>query len=58
MIYIFSPTGRVLETHPIACNRPTNVCFGGPGLTTLYATSTDGHFYRAETDRVGWAIYP
>ena len=58
MIYIFSPTGRVLETHPIACNRPTNVCFGGPGLTTLYVTSTDGHFYRADTDRVGWAIYP
>ena len=58
MIYIFSPTGRVLETHPIACNRPTNVCFGGPGLSTLYVTSTDGHFYRADTDRVGWAIYP
>ena len=58
MIYVFSPTGRVLETHPIACNRPTNCCFGGPGLTTLYVTSTDGHFYRAETDRVGWAIYP
>ena len=58
MIYVFSPTGRVLETHPIACNRPTNCCFGGPGLTTLYVTSTDGHFYRADTDRVGWAIYP
>lgn len=58
MLYIFSPTGRVLETHPIACNRPTNVCFGGPGLSTLYVTSTDGHFYRADTDRVGWAIYP
>lgn len=58
MIYVFSPTGRVLETHPIAANRPTNCCFGGPGLTTLYVTSTDGHFYRAETDRVGWAMYP
>ena len=58
MIYVFSPTGRVLETHPIAASRPTNCCFGGPGLTTLYVTSTDGHFYRAETDRVGWAIYP
>ncbi len=58
MIYVFSPSGRVLETHPIAANRPTNCCFGGPGLTTLYVTSTDGHFYRAETDRVGWAIYP
>ena len=58
LIYIFSPTGRVLETHPIGCSRPTNVCFGGPGLSTLYVTSTDGHFYRAETNRVGWAIYP
>ena len=58
MIYVFAPSGRVLETHPIAANRPTNCCFGGPGLTTLFVTSTDGHFYRAETDRVGWAIYP
>ena len=58
MLYVFSPVGRVLETHPIAANRPTNCCFGGPDLTTLFVTSTDGHFYRAETDRVGWALYP
>ena len=58
MIYVFSPTGRVLETHPIACTRPTNCCFGGRDMTTLYVTSTDGHLYRAETDRVGWGIYP
>lgn len=58
MIYVFSPTGRVIETHPVSCNRPTNCCFGGPDLTTLFVTSTDGHFYRAETNRRGWAIYP
>ena len=58
MIYVFSPAGRVLETHPVAANRPTNCCFGGPDLTTLYVTSTDGHFYQAETQRVGWALYP
>ncbi len=58
MIYVFSPTGRVLETHPVPALRPTNCCFGGPGRTTLYVTSTDGHFFRAETDRVGWAIHP
>ena len=58
MIYVFSSTGRVLETHPIGANRPTNCCFGGPGLTTLYVTSTDGHFYRAETDRVGLGYLP
>ena len=58
MIYVFSPTGRVLETHRVPARMPTNCCFGGPDLTTLYVTSTDGHFFRAETDRVGWAIYP
>lgn len=58
MIYIFTPTGRVIETHSVPCLRPTNCCFGGPDMTTLYVTSTQGHFFRAETDRVGWAMYP
>jgi gluconolactonase len=58
MLYVFSPTGRVLETHPVPANRPTNVCFGGPDLTTVFVTSTNGHFFKAKTDRVGWAMYP
>ena len=58
MIYVFSPSGRVIETHPVPASRPTNCCFGGPDRTTLYVTSTDGHFFRVETDRAGWAIYP
>ena len=58
MIYVFSPSGRVLETHRVPATRPTNCCFGGPDRSTLYVTSTDGHFFKAETDRVGWAIYP
>jgi gluconolactonase len=58
MITVFSPTGRVLETHPVPANRPTNCCFGGPDGTTLYVTSTQGHFLKAETKRVGWAMYP
>ena len=58
MLYVFSPKGRVLETHPIPANRPTNVCFGGADLTTVFVTSTNGHFYKAQTDRVGWAMYP
>ena len=33
MIYVFSPTGRVLETHPVPAIRPTNCCFGGPDMT-------------------------
>ncbi|MBM3943134.1 MAG: SMP-30/gluconolactonase/LRE family protein [SAR202 cluster bacterium] len=58
MIYVFSPTGRVIETHPVPASRPTNCCFGGPDLTTLFVTTTQGHFFRAETDRKGWALYP
>jgi gluconolactonase len=58
MIYVFSPSGRVLETHPVPANRPTNCCFGGPDLTTLFVTTTQGHFFKAETRRVGWAMYP
>lgn len=58
LMTVFSPTGRILETHPIACDRPTNCCFGGPDMTTLFVTSTQGHFFKAETRRVGWAPYP
>ena len=58
MITVFSPTGRVLETHPVPANRPTNCCFGGPDMTTLYVTTSQGHFFKAPTDRVGWAMYP
>jgi gluconolactonase len=58
MIYVFTPAGRVLETHPVPANRPTNCCFGGADLTTLFVTTTQGHFFRAHTDRVGWAMYP
>lgn len=58
MVYVFSPTGRVIETHPIPALRPTNCCFGGPDMTTLFITTVEGHFFRVETDRMGWAIYP
>jgi gluconolactonase len=58
MIYVFSPSGRVLSTHPVPALRPTNCCFGGPDMSILYVTSIHGHFLRAQTDRVGWAIYP
>ena len=58
MIYVFSPTGRVLETHPVPAIRPTNCCFGGPDLSTLFVTTTQGHLFKAQTNRVGWAMYP
>ncbi|MEM7133259.1 MAG: SMP-30/gluconolactonase/LRE family protein [Chloroflexota bacterium] len=53
MIYVFETNGRVVETHPVPANRPTNCTFGGPELSTLYVTSTDGHLLKAKTDRRG-----
>ena len=52
MIYVFTPTGRVLETHPVPAT-PTNCCFGDADLQTLYVTAFDGCLYRAPTDRRG-----
>jgi len=58
MIYVFSPAGQVLETHPIPVDRPTNCTFGGPDLTTLYVTTYGGHLFRAFTERRGRLLYP
>ena len=58
MITVFSPAGRVLETHPVPAIRPTNCCFGGADMSTLFVTTTQGHLFKAQTDRVGWAMYP
>jgi gluconolactonase len=54
MIYVFSPKGRVLETHPFPIN-PTNCIFGDTDLTALYITAIDGKLYRAKTHRKGLA---
>jgi gluconolactonase len=58
MIYVFAPNGRVLETHPVPCNRPTNCTFGDADLRTLYVTSIEGHLMRARTERQGLLHYP
>ena len=58
MIYVFSPSGGVLETHPISAERPTNCTFAGPDLTTLYVTSVEGHLFEVHTSRQGRLLYP
>lgn len=58
MIYVFASNGRVLETHPLPCQRPTNCTFGDADLRTLYVTSIEGHLIRARTDRQGLLHYP
>jgi gluconolactonase len=53
MIYVFAPTGRVLETHPFPEDRPTNCTFGDADLSSLYVTCASGALYRARTSRSG-----
>ena len=57
-MYVFAPGGQVIERHPFPAKRPTNCTFAGPDLSTLYVTTTEGHLFRAETDRRGRLLYP
>ena len=58
MVYVFSPTGDVGETHPTPVDRPTNCSFGDADLKTLYVTTSEGHLFRARTERRGRLHYP
>lgn len=58
MIYVFSPSGEILERHPVPCSKPTNCTFGDSDLKTLYVTSIEGHLFRARTERQGRLLYP
>jgi gluconolactonase len=55
MIYVFSPAGEVIDTHPVPCRRPTNCAFGGGDLTTLYVTTIEGFLFRTRTNWAGRA---
>jgi gluconolactonase len=57
-IYVFSPSGEVIERHPLNHDQPTNCTFGGPDLTTLYVTTGEGFLLRAFTERQGRLHYP
>ena len=52
MIYVFAPNGRVLETHPVPVNTPTNCTFAEADLQTLYVTA-GGCLWRTRTERKG-----
>ena len=58
MIYVFARTGRILETHPVPRDMPTNCTFGGPDLTDLYVTTGTGALLRARTGRRGDLRFP
>ena len=46
LIYAFEDSGRVVATHSLGGDLPTNLCFGGDDLTDLYVTGGGGWLYR------------
>ena len=48
LVYVFSPTGAVLETHQLPGDAPMRCAFGDAGLDSLYVTDGDGCVYRAQ----------
>ena len=55
MIYLISPSGTILESHPAPADMPMRCAFGDAGLTSLYLTAGDGGLYRAkEIGRCGY----
>jgi gluconolactonase len=55
LVYVFTPEGRILETHYIPGDVPVACAFGGDRLQDLYVTTAQGELYRARTDRRGTA---
>ena len=59
MVHVFYPSGRLLETHPVPVDWPTNCAFGGRGLETFYVTTHGGHLFRvSNTGLRGSVLYP
>ena len=45
LVYVFSPSGAVLESHALPFDEPMSCAFGEPGV--LYVTTAGGELYRA-----------
>jgi gluconolactonase len=48
-VSVFSPEGRVIESHPIPSDMPMKCGFGGADLGTLYVTTGEGLLLAATT---------
>jgi gluconolactonase len=54
LLYVFAPSGQILESHAVPEGRPVNCAFGDRDLSTLYVTTAAGHLFRAKaTGRKG-----
>lgn len=46
LVYVFSSSGAVRESHPFPADEPMNCAFGGKDLRTLYVTTAGGELWR------------
>lgn len=47
MLYVFAPSGALIEKHPAPSDLPMRCAFGDHDLGGLYLTTGEGHLYRA-----------
>jgi gluconolactonase len=47
LVYVFSPQGAVIASHPFPADLPNKCCFAGAELDTLYVTTAGGELYCA-----------
>jgi gluconolactonase len=58
LLYVFAPSGQILESHPVPEDRPVNCAFGDRDLSTLYVTTAAGHLFRAKgPGRKGYLLH-
>jgi gluconolactonase len=48
MVYVVTPRGTIIESHPAPADSPMRVAFGDADLGSLYLTAADGCLYRAK----------
>jgi gluconolactonase len=55
LVYVFAPSGAVIESHVMPADLPMRCAFGGADLTDLYVTTGQGELYRVRaTGRKGF----
>lgn len=58
VISVISPSGVVLESHPLPHDMPASCCFGGAALDVLYVTTVGGYLLKAgQTGRRGFSRF-
>ena len=56
-VYVFSPTGKLLEVIKVPEDMITNCCFGGSDMKTLYITAGKT-LWQVRTKVAGYALWP